>query len=91
MRKTIGVGSDARYAYDGLDRVIHERGLIESRLVVISKVSEQNRRQTCIRMTALGRKRFIEYLAVLEQVLEDATARARGAAVVGGPRARSAG
>jgi len=30
--------------------------LSEAKLVVVSKVSDQNRRQTCIQITALGRK-----------------------------------
>jgi DNA-binding MarR family transcriptional regulator len=99
----------SRYAYDGLDRVIHERArlslltalvthgrglsfgdlkqfcaltdgnlnrhlqvLEEAKLVVISKTIEHNRPQTSCRITALGRKRYVDYLAVLEQVLTDA-------------------
>lgn len=99
----------SRYAYDGLDRVIHERArlslmtslathpkgltfselkafccltdgnlnrhlqvLVESKLVVITKISDQNRRQTCCRITSLGRRKYVEYLTVLEQVLKDA-------------------
>jgi DNA-binding MarR family transcriptional regulator len=121
--KTLDLKSTARYAYDGLGRVIHERGrlslmtslsthpkgltfnelkslcaltdgnlnrhlqvLVESKLVVVTKVSDRNRRQTCIRITALGRKRFIEYLAVLEQLLEDAKARERSEAIAKIPR-----
>jgi len=98
-----------RFAYDGLDRVIHERarlsvltslvthakGLVfgelkqmcaltdgnlnrhlqvleDAKLVAITKGVENNRPQTFCRITALGRKRYIEYLAVLEQVLLDA-------------------
>lgn len=98
-----------RFAYDGLDRVIHERarlsmltslmthpkGLLfgdlkrlcaltdgnlnrhlqvleEARLVTIKKGIERNRPQTFCRVTPLGRKRYVEYLAVLEQVLLDA-------------------
>ncbi len=100
---------ESRYAYDGLDRVIHERArlsvltslvthsrglsfadlkqfcaltdgnlnrhlqvLEEARLVTISKGIEQNRPQTTCKITALGRKRYVDYLAVLEQVLTDA-------------------
>ena len=100
-----------RFAYDGLDRVIHERarlsvltslvtharGLLfgdlkqlcaltdgnlnrhlqvleEAKLVSIVKSVQNNRPQTFCRITALGRKRYVEYLAVLEQVLNDATA-----------------
>jgi DNA-binding MarR family transcriptional regulator len=98
-----------RFAYDGLDRVIHERarlsvltslvshskGLLfgdlkqlcaltdgnlnrhlqvleEAKLISITKGIQNNRPQTFCRITALGRKRYIEYLAVLEQVLLDA-------------------
>ena len=100
----------SRYAYDGLDRVIHERArlslltslithtkglsfgelkqfcaltdgnlnrhlqvLEEAKLVSVSKGVDQNRPQTSFRITALGRKRYVDYLAVLEQVLTDAT------------------
>jgi DNA-binding HxlR family transcriptional regulator len=98
-----------RFAYDGLDRVIHERArlsvltslmthprglsfgdmkrlcaltdgnlnrhlqvLEESKLVTIKKGVDGNRPQTLCRITALGRKRYVEYLSVLEQVLLDA-------------------
>jgi DNA-binding MarR family transcriptional regulator len=101
--------SSPRFAYDGLDRVIHERArlsmltslmthpkglsfgdlkrlcaltdgnlnrhlqvLEEARLVMTKKSIEHNRPQTLCRVTALGRKRYVEYLAVLEQVLMDA-------------------
>jgi DNA-binding MarR family transcriptional regulator len=100
-----------RFAYDGLDRVIHERarlsvltslvthpkGLLfgdvkqlcaltdgnlnrhlqvleEAKLIVITKGVQNNRPLTFCRITALGRRRYIEYLAVLEQVLLDAAA-----------------
>ncbi len=100
----------SRFAYDGLDRVIHERArlsvltslishgkglpfgelkqlcgltdgnlnrhltvLEEAKLIIISKGVEQNRPQTTCRITPLGRKRYIEYLAVLEQVILDAS------------------
>ena len=107
VRKSAG----PRFAYDGLDRVIHERarlsvltslvthskGLLfgdlkqlcaltdgnlnrhlqvleEARLIVITKGVQNNRPHTFCRITALGRKRYVEYLAVLEQVLLDAAA-----------------
>jgi DNA-binding MarR family transcriptional regulator len=100
-----------RFAYDGLDRVIHERarlsvltslvthsrGLLfgdlkqlcaltdgnlnrhlqvleEAKLITITKGVQNNRPQTFCRISALGRKRYVEYLAVLEQVLLDAAA-----------------
>lgn len=100
----------SRFAYDGLDRVIHERArlsvltslvthakgvpfgelkqlcgltdgnlnrhltvLEEAKLVSASKGVEDGRPQTVYRVTALGRRRFIEYLTVLEQVVLDAS------------------
>ncbi|HKF71553.1 MAG TPA: transcriptional regulator [Stellaceae bacterium] len=103
-----------RFAYEGLDRVIHERArlsvltslvahprglrfgdlkelcrltdgnlsrhlqvLQEARLVEISKGVEANRPQTLCRITAQGRRRYLEYLAVLEQVVRDAAGAAR--------------
>jgi len=98
-----------RFAYEGLDRVIHERarlGLLSSliaypkglkfadlkqlcaltdgnlsrhlqvlqaaKLVDISKGFEHNRPQTLCRITARGRKRYLDYIGVLEQVIVDA-------------------
>jgi DNA-binding transcriptional ArsR family regulator len=100
----------SRFAYDGLDRVIHERArlsvltslithakglpfgelkqlcgltdgnlnrhlmvLEEARLVVTTKGLERGRPQTVCRITALGRRRYVEYLTVLEQVVLDAS------------------
>jgi DNA-binding transcriptional ArsR family regulator len=100
-----------RFAYEGLDRVIHERarlsvltsliahpkGLIfgdlkqlcslsdgnlsrhlqvlqEAKLVDIVKGFDRNRPQTVCRITALGRRRYLEYVEVLEQVVRDAFA-----------------
>jgi len=100
---------DARFAYEGLDRVIHERarlsvltslmahpkGLLfgdlkqlcgltdgnlsrhlqvlqDAKLVEITKYFEHNKPQTQCRITALGRRRYLDYLAVLEQVVRDA-------------------
>lgn len=104
----------ARFAYAGLDRVMHERarlsvltslvahpkGLLfgdlkqlcalsdgnlsrhlqvlqEARLVAVTKGFEHNRPQTVCRITAQGRKRFLEYLNVLEQVVRDAAEAAK--------------
>ncbi len=107
-----------RFAYDGLDRVIHERarlsvltslvahpkGLVfgdlkqmcaltdgnlsrhlqvldEAGLIEIEKGYEHNRPQTVCRITAQGRRRYLDYLKVLEQVVQDAaTAAQLGAA-----------
>jgi len=108
-KRTAKKSAGPRFAYDGLDRVIHERarlsvltslvthskGLLfgdlkqfcaltdgnlnrhlqvleEAKLISITKGVQNNRPQTFCRITALGRKRYVEYLAVLEQVLLDA-------------------
>jgi len=107
MAKTDASG--APFAYDGLDRVIHEKarlGLLTSLmahakglafadlkqlcgltdgnlsrhlqvlqdagLVEIIKGYEGNRPHTTCRLTRAGRKRFLDYLAVLEQLVRDA-------------------
>lgn len=107
-------GGKGRFAYDGLDRVIHEKarlgiltslighpkGLLfgdlkalcgvtdgnlsrhlqvleEAGLVQIVKSFERNRPQTTCRMTAEGRRRYMRYLNVLEQVVRDAAAAAK--------------
>jgi YD repeat-containing protein len=104
-----------RFAYDGLDRVIHERARLSvltslvtnpkglpfgdlkqlcaltdgnlsrhlqvlqaAKLVELSKGFEHNRPQTLCRITASGRKRYLEYLAVLEQVIRDAADAVKG-------------
>jgi DNA-binding transcriptional ArsR family regulator len=104
----------SRFAYDGLDRVIHERArlsvltslithakglafgelkqlcgltdgnlnrhlmvLEEAKLVLTVKGLERGRPQTVCRITPLGRKRYIEYLTVLEQVVLDASSAIR--------------
>ena len=101
--------SEGRYAYEGLDRVIHERArlsvltslvthprgltfadlkqlcaltdgnlsrhlrvLEQARLVEIVKGQEHNRPLTICRITSQGRKRYTEYLSILEQVVRDA-------------------
>jgi DNA-binding HxlR family transcriptional regulator len=98
----------SRFAYDGLDRVIHERArlsvltslvthskglffgelkelcaltdgnlnrhlqvLEEAKLVSVTKRYERNRPQTVCKITPLGRRRYLEYLEVLEQVILD--------------------
>ena len=106
--------SAGRFAYEGLDRVIHERArlsvltslmahpkglrfgdlkdlcaltdgnlsrhlqvLQEAKLVEISKGFEHNRPQTICAITSEGRKRYLDYLAVLDQVVRDAAAAAK--------------
>jgi DNA-binding MarR family transcriptional regulator len=98
-----------RFAYEGLDRTMHEkarlgvltslvahpRGLIfgdlkrlcgltdgnlsrhlqvlqEAGLVEILKGYDKNRPQTICRITPAGRRRFLDYLTVLERVVRDA-------------------
>ena len=100
---------EGRFAYEGLDRVIHERArlsvltslltnakgltfgdlkqlcaltdgnlsrhlsvLEKAKLVEIAKGHERNRPLTICRITASGRKRYLEYLSTLEQVIRDA-------------------
>lgn len=101
--------SEGRFAYEGLDRVIHERArlsvltslitnprglafndlkqlcaltdgnlsrhlrvLEQARMVEIVKGHDHNRPQTLCRITSSGRKRYLEYLTTLEQVVSDA-------------------
>ena len=49
----------------------HLQVLQEALLVNLAKGSERERPQTLYRITALGRKRYLDYLAVLEQVILD--------------------
>ncbi len=107
-------GAAGRFAYEGLDRVIHERarlGLLtslmaqskgltfgdlkalcgltdgnlsrhlqvlqEAGLVEIVKGFDRNRPQTMCRITKDGQARYLDYLAVLEQVVRDAASAAK--------------
>ena len=117
-----------RFAYDGLDRVIHEKarlgvltslvahpkGLVfghlkqlcgltdcnlsrhltvleEAGLIAIEKGYDHNRPQTVCRITAEGRRRYLEYLKVLEQVVRDAASAAKvGSASPGATRLKMA-
>ena len=102
-------GIGGRYAYEGLDRVIHERArlsvltslitnpkgvsfsdlkqlcsltdgnlsrhlqvLEQAKMVEIAKGTDRNRPLTVCRITPAGRKRYLEYLETLEQVVRDA-------------------
>jgi DNA-binding MarR family transcriptional regulator len=106
--------NEGRFAYEGLDRVIHERArlsvltslitnpkgvtfvdlkqlcsltdgnlsrhlrvLEKAKMVEIAKGHDRNRPQTVCRITASGRRRYLEYLATLEQVVIDAANIAR--------------
>ena len=112
---------EAQFAYEGLDRTIHERarlgiltslvahpkGLLfgnlkqmcaltdgnlsrhlavleDESIVLIVKSFHNNRPQTLCQITPKGRQRYLDYLAVLEQVVRDASD-ALGVAS-GGPR-----
>jgi DNA-binding MarR family transcriptional regulator len=105
----------ATFAYEGLDRVIHEHArlsvltslitnahgltfgelkqlcaltdgnlsrhlqvLEDAELISIFKGIEHNRPLTLCRVTAAGRKRYVDYLSVLEQVILDAEAAVKG-------------
>jgi DNA-binding MarR family transcriptional regulator len=105
----------APYAYEGLDRLIHEHArlsvltslitnahgltfgelkqlcaltdgnlsrhlqvLEEAGIISIFKGIEHNRPLTLCRVTAAGRKRYVDYLAVLERVILDAEAAVKG-------------
>ena len=50
----------------------HLQVLQEAGLILMRKASEGNRPQTICQLTALGQRRFVEYIGVLEQVVEDA-------------------
>ena len=106
--------TSGRFAYDGLDRIIHEKarlgivsslathphGLVfndlkelcaltdgnlsrhlqilsDAGLVQIWKGYKDNRPQTLVQLSDDGRKRFLEYVAVLENVVTDAVEAAR--------------
>ena len=106
--------TEAPFAYEGLDRIIHERarlgvltslaanpkGLVfadlkrlcgltdgnlsrhlqvlqEAGVVEVTKSFSRNRPQTLCRITPDGRRRFLDYLAVLDQVVREAAAAAK--------------
>jgi len=46
--------------------------LEKAKMVEILKGHDRNRPQTVCRITANGRKRYLEYLSTLEQVVKDA-------------------
>ena len=107
--KTKAPESEGRFAYEGLDRVIHERARLSvltslitnpkgvvfndlkqlcsltdgnlsrhlrvletEKMVDIVKGHDRNRPQTICRITPAGRRRYLEYLSTLEQVVKDA-------------------
>jgi hypothetical protein len=48
--------------------------LQDANLVSLAKAPDRDRPQTFYRITVLGRRRYLEYLAVLEQVIVDGAA-----------------
>ena len=62
-------------------QVLQEAGLVE-----IAKSFQANRPQTACRITASGRRQYLDYLAVLEQVVRDAAAAAKAATEIAGRR-----
>jgi DNA-binding MarR family transcriptional regulator len=52
----------------------HLQVLKTAKLIEIIKDVDNNRPHTFCRITAVGRKRYLEYLAVLEQVIKDVVA-----------------
>jgi DNA-binding MarR family transcriptional regulator len=52
----------------------HLQVLRAAKLIEITKDVDHNRPHTFCRITAIGRKRYLEYLAVLEQVIRDVVA-----------------
>jgi DNA-binding MarR family transcriptional regulator len=109
MNGSEATNANGRFAYDGLDRVIHEKArlsiltalvahprgvvftdlkefcsltdgncsrhikmLVDAGLVEVWKGTKKNRPQTLFRLTEDGRRRYLEYLGVLEGVLADA-------------------
>jgi DNA-binding MarR family transcriptional regulator len=109
MKTKPPANDEGRFAYEGLDRVIHERARLSvltslvtnpkgllfndlkqlcsltdgnlsrhlrvleiEKMVQISKGHDNNRPQTLCRITTAGRKRYLEYLSTLEQVVKDA-------------------
>lgn len=58
----------------------HLKVLQDEQLIELWKGYSQRRPQTLVRITALGRQRFLEYVSVLEQVVSDAARLAKFAA-----------
>ena len=57
----------------------HLQLLASANLVAISKNYEDTRPQTWCRLTAEGKRRYVRYLAVLEQIVEDSAPRSKSA------------
>ena len=109
MAKPKKANHPGRFAYEGLDRVIHEKArlgiitslsthpqgllftdlkelcaltdgnlsrhlqiLTEAGVVEVWKGYKNNRPQTLCRLTEDGKKRFLDYVSVLESIVDDA-------------------
>ena len=120
MSKSRDDESSGRFAYEGLERVFHEKarlgimtslvthpkGLVfgdlkelcaltdgnlsrhlqvlnEAGFVEVWKGFQRNRPQTLCRLTDEGRRRFLEYINVLENVVADALTAAKSAPAPG--------
>lgn len=53
----------------------HLQMLAGENLIAISKSYEDSRPQTWCRLTAEGKRRFVRYLSVLEQIVQDSAAK----------------
>ena len=119
-RNAAGDDASGRFAYEGLERVFHEKarlgimtslvshpkGLVfadlkelcaltdgnlsrhlqvlhEAELIEVSKGFHRNRPQTVCRVTDEGRRRFFEYINVLETVVKDALGATKPAPAAG--------
>jgi DNA-binding MarR family transcriptional regulator len=60
----------------------HLQLLASENLVVITKTHEDGRPQTWCRLTADGKRRYLRYLSVLEQIVDDSAPRNRAADAV---------
>jgi DNA-binding MarR family transcriptional regulator len=117
-RSTVNLKGDGRFAYEGLNRVIHEKArlgiltsllahpdglafnelkelcsltdgnlnrhlaaLEDERLVASNRAAKRGRPRTVVVITEVGKRRFQQYLSVLEQVLADAAASRANSAI----------
>lgn len=55
----------------------HLQMLASENLIAITKSYEDNRPQTWCRLTAEGKRRYVRYLSVIEQIVQDSAARNR--------------
>lgn len=55
----------------------HLQLLAAENLISLTKSHDDGRPQTWCRLTAEGRRRYLRYLAVLEQIVEDSSARGK--------------